>query len=105
VAAQSGIFTSYPVATSVPDGAFERKKLMLSCSGTTLVNTLGPLPSIERFCVPHLWYLPASALTGIGESDTFTDANGSTYELYKSASSGGGMLLQTSNDWTGYPAG
>jgi hypothetical protein len=105
-ASQSGLFNSMPVITAVPDGAFERKKMLLHATGTSTLSTQGPLPSIDRFCVPHLWYVPASTISTIGEADSFTDANGSTYELYRSAGvSGAGLLLQTSNDWTGYPAG
>jgi hypothetical protein len=94
----------FVAATINPDGAFERKKYLLHATGTNSASQ-GPLPSMDRFALPHVWYLPVTSLTGFSETDTFTDANGSTYELYRTASNGGGILLQTSNDWSGYPAG
>jgi hypothetical protein len=98
----SGSFTGMPGATSVPDAAFERKKFLFHAAGTAS-GTTGALASIDRFCVPFLWWLPTSTLVGFGETDVYTDASGATFVLLKSGTNG--MLLQTSNDWTGYPGG
>lgn len=97
-----GVVSGCPAITAGFGSAIERRKVMAHGIGSS-TTTLGASAIIDRGVIPQMWAPLHSALTGIGEADTITDGS-STFILLKSVA-GGGVLLQTSNDWTGYPNG
>lgn len=97
-----GTVSGCPIIASGFGSSIERRKVMVHGIGSSS-TTVGAAAIIDRGAIPQIWTPLHSALTGIGETDTITDGS-STFILLKT-SGGPGVLLQTSNDWSGYPSG
>lgn len=96
-----GVVSNAAAIGSGYGGTIDRRKVTVTGNGSN-TTTIGSQPVMDRIAIPQLWTPLHSSLAGIGENDTITDGS-STFLLLRNGNNG--VLLQTSNDWSGYPGG
>lgn len=83
-------------------GTIDRQKVLVHTDGSSTLS-VGSTTIVRRFAIPQLYVPLHGGYTGIGEADTIND--GSHTLLLLRASGSTALILETSNLFTGYPAG
>ncbi|HEY6021816.1 MAG TPA: hypothetical protein VIY48_18725, partial [Candidatus Paceibacterota bacterium] len=97
-----GIVPGCPVIAGGYGNSVDRRKVTVHAIGSN-TTTVGSSALIDRGAVPQMWTPLHSDFSGVGQADTITD--GSSTFIFLRSNTSAGVLLQTSNDWDGYPGG